>query len=415
MPDDVHQVIEAAVRDAYGRLVAYLASRTRDLASAEDAVSGAVLAALETWPRDGVPTRPTAWLLTAARRRLLDDARHDHVRGAATETLRRAAEDAQARLTTNDVADDFPDDRLRLLFACAHPAIDAAVRTPLMLQAVLGLDAARIGRAMLVSPAAMSQRLVRAKAKILAAGIAFDVPEGPHLRDRLRAVGEAIYAAYASGWDDATGTDVGRRGVAEEAMWLARELVRLMPREPEPRGLLALMLYCESRKAARRAADGRYVPLTEQDVALWDAAMIDEAERALAGAAGMGRPGPFQYEAAIQSVHAERRRTGATNWPAVAALYEALVRMAPTLGALVGRAAAVAEAVGPRAALQRLDEIAPDSVAAYQPYWAVRADVLRRTGRPDDAAGAYGRAVGLTADAAVRQFLLARRETVVSG
>ena len=394
------------MRESYGRLIAYLSARTRDVAGAEDALNEALLAALETWQRDGVPQKPEAWLLTTARRRLIDRARHKQMQVASALTLQLITEEADEATSP----DKFPDERLKLLFVCAHPAIDPGVHTPLMLQSVLGLDAARIAQAFLVSPTTMSQRLVRAKTKIRDAGIPFEVPEDGELPPRLDAVLDAIYAAYGSGWEDAAGADPRRRGLADEAIRLARLLVQQMPREPEARGLLALMLHCEARHPARRAPDGRYVPLSEQDVHCWSKPMIEEAEQALAVAAKQARPGRFQTEAAIQSVHAERAHSGRTDWHAVVSFYEGLVRLVPTLGARIGHAAAIAEVNGPKAGLALLDEIEPTVVAAYQPYWAVRAHLLKKLGHEAEASEAFDRAIGLSEDDAVRQFLLEQRE-----
>jgi predicted RNA polymerase sigma factor len=394
---------EAVARASYGRLVAYLAARWRDVARAEDALADALVAALEAWPRTGVPDSPEAWLMAAARRRLIDGARHADVEAAAAAELRLMAE-TQAEAADATV---FPDERLKLLFVCAHPAIDEAARTPLMLQAVLGLDAARIASAFLVAPATMAQRLVRVKAKIRDARIEFQVPEPRDLPSRLDAVLEAIYAAYGSGWDDVAGADARRQGLAEEAIWLGRLVVRLLPEAPEARGLLALMLYCEARRRARRDVDGRYVPLTRQDVSRWSRPMIDEAEATLASAARAQAAGRFQLEAAIQSAHAQRAVTGRTDWESIALLYAGLLACAPSIGARVGHAAALAEARGPAAALEALDAIAGDTVSAYQPYWALRAHLLKALGRAD-AASAYARAIGLSEDPAVRAFLAAQ-------
>jgi predicted RNA polymerase sigma factor len=403
--DDAHRVVETVARDAYGRLISYLSARSRDVAGAEDALAEAFLAALRTWPCDGVPEKPEAWLLATARHRLIDRARHERIRVEAIQALRRAVEAAEAM----SAASMFPDERLKLLFVCAHPAIDPSMHTPLMLQIVLGLDAATIARAFLVSPATLGQRLVRAKAKIRDAGIAFEVPGGSELPQRLGAVLEAIYAAYGSGWDDVAGADPWRRGLTDEAIWLARVLLARLPEEPEARGLLALMLYCEARRQTRRAGDGGYVPLSEQDTRLWSMPLIEEAERLLAIAAGQQRVGRFQLEAAIQSAHVERARCGRIDWQAIALLYEGLVRAAPTLGALVGRAAALAEASGPDAGFALLDDITPESVQTYQPYWAVRAHLLQRLGRRAEALDAFDRAISLTEDSAIQQFLLRRR------
>jgi RNA polymerase sigma-70 factor (ECF subfamily) len=402
---DARRAVEEVARSSYGRLIAYLSSRSGDVAGAEDALGEALLAALSTWPRDGVPARPEAWLLAAARNRIVDRARHAHVLAEHEEALRRLAADAQEA----EGSERVPDQRLELFFVCAHPAIDAALHTPLMLQAVLGLDAARIAQAFLVSPAAMGQRLVRAKTKIREAGIPFRVPDERELPRRLDAVLEAIYAAYGVGWDETTGADPRARELADEAIWLARVLLQRMPGEPEVRGLLALMLFCEARRAARRASDGRYVPLSEQDPASWSWERIQEAEAELSAAAKADRPGRFQLEAAIQSVHAERHRTGRTDWEAIATFYEHLVRLAPSLGARISQCAALAEARGPAAALALLDGIERAAVSTYQPYWAVRAHLLRRSGREREATEAFERAIGLTEDEAVRRYLLERR------
>jgi RNA polymerase sigma-70 factor (ECF subfamily) len=396
------QAVEAVVRDSYGRLVSFLAARCRDVAAAEDALGEALVAALRAWPRDGVPERPEAWLLTAARRRLIDRARHDRVRAEGAVALRLAAEHAEDAARA---APGFPDERLRLLFVCAHPAIDRDVHTPLMLQTVLGLDAARIARAFVVPPAAMSQRLVRAKTKIRDAGIEFAVPGRAELGPRLQAVLEAVYAAYGTSWDDVAGADARLRGLADEAVWLARVLVRLLPNEPEAHGLLALLLHCEARRGARRGSDGAYVPLSEQDVARWSRPLIDEAEATLGAAAALGRIGRFQLEAAIQSVHAQRARTGRTEWEAIALFYEELVRHTPALGARVGRAAALGNARGAAAGLAALEAMASEPVQAYQPYWAVRAHLLAEAGADGAAREAFGRAVALSDDEAVRAFL----------
>lgn len=399
--------VEQAALESRGRLLAFLACRTRDLAEAEDALADAFHAALRTWPESGVPAKPEAWLLTAARRRLLDQIRHGQVQDAAFPALAAIAREAQSIMTGHA---EFPDDRLKLLFVCAHPAIDAAARTPLMLQTVLGMEAARIASAFLVSPAAMSQRLTRAKTKIREAGIAFEIPEAGQLTARLTSVLEAVYAAYGSGWEDVNGTDQQRGGLTSEAIYLGRLTVRLLPGEPEAEGLMALMLHCEARRAARRSRNGAFVPLSEQDVRLWSVELMEEAERYLAVAAAAKRPGPFQLEAAIQSVHAQRAHSGSTDWEALALLYEGLVRMSPTAGALVGRAAAMARARGAAAGWGLLEAIPASTVAAYQSYWALRAHLLQQLGKMAEAVDAWDRASGLCTDPAVSQFLQGRRD-----
>ncbi len=400
-----HQAIEQAVRDSYGRLLAFLAARSRDVAGAEDALADALKTALETWPRTGVPEKPEAWLLVAARRKQIDAARHTHVQVRAAPHLLAATEEAYQMTETGTI---FPDDRLKLLFVCAHPAIDASARTPMMLQTVLGLDAARIASAFLVRPSAMGQRLSRAKAKIRVSGLRFEVPESKSLPERLDSVLEAIYAAYGSGWDDVAGADPRRKDLSAEAITLGRLLVQLMPQEPESKGLLALMLYCEARRDARRTRDGAYVPLLEQDVTQWSKEMMDEAERWLSEASRRKRFGRFQFEAAIQSAHAQRASTGITDWEAITLLYEGLISLSPTVGARVGHSAAVAEAMGPEAGWTLLQAMSPEEVADYQPYWALAAHLLTRLQRPSEAAVAYRRAIGLCEDAAMRGFLLQR-------
>lgn len=403
--ESTNRAIERVARESYGRLVAYLSSHTRDVASAEDALSDALVKALTSWPRDGVPQIPEAWLLTTARHSFIDLVRHQQVAAASEPTLLLLREESKDMT----LSPDFPDERLKLLFVCAHPAIDPAMHTPLMLQTVLGLDASRIAGAFLVSPKTMGQRLVRAKTKIRDAGIQFEVPQERELPPRLDAVLDAIYAAFGIGWDDMAGTDQRGRGLAEEAIWLARVLLQLMPGQAEVRGLLALMLHCEARRAARRGPDGRYVPLSEQDTKLWSLTLIEEAERHLAEASRRGRAGRFQLEAAIQSVHSERARTGRTEWGAIMFFYEQLIHISPTFGTRTGHAAAIAEAKGPEAGLAALDGIDPNDISTYQPYWAVRAHLLQRLGRTAESRDAFDRAIGLTEDPAVRQFLLQRR------
>lgn len=404
---------ERAARSSYGRLLAMLAVRSRDIAASEDALADAFVAALERWPRDGVPDNPDAWLLTAARRRLLDGQRRLAVRERHVDTIVDTIVDRFVVATNEDIP--AVDDRLRLLFVCAHPAIDPSTRVPLMLQTVLGLDAARIGSAMCVAPKTMGQRLWRAKTKIRDAAIPFELPAATELPGRLDAVLEAIYAAFGAGWDDLAGGDADVGGLADEAIFLARLLTALLPAEAEPRGLLALMLFAEARRAARRTADGRFVPLDQQDAQRWSAALIREAEHMLASAAALGHIGAYQIEAAIQSAHVEGARTGRRDHAAIATLYEGLVRLAPTLGACIGRAAALLPHAGAPTALAALDELAGPRTDEHQPYWAARAHVLAALGRGDEARAAYARAIGLTQDPAVRAFLAARRGEVDQG
>ena len=397
---------EGAARRSYGKLVAFLAARSRDVAAAEDALSAAFESALRDWPAHGVPTTPEAWLLTAARRHLIDAARRRQTHDAAEPDLLLFADLA----TDDDTRRPIPDDRLLLMFACAHPAIEAGVRAPLMLQTILGFDAATIASAFLVAPAAMGQRLVRAKAKIKRAGIPFRRPDHDDLAQRLDAVLEAIYAAYAEGWSDPAGTETRRRNLAEEAIWLGELVATALPDEPEALGLLALMLHAQARRAARRDSRGAYVPLAEQDPAAWDAALIDRAEGLLLRASALGPIGRYQLEAAVQSAHVVRRLTGRADWAAIVQLYDALAALTGSPVVAINRAVALAETRGAAAGLAALDAVGADArLADYQPYWAARAGLLARSGAAEAAHAAYGRAIGLEADPAVRDFLMQRR------
>jgi len=302
------------------------------------------------------------------------------------------------------------------MFACAHPAIDPAIRAPLILQTILGFDAARIASIFLVSPSTMGQRLVRAKARIRETGIPFRIPDRPELPERLDAVLAAIYAAFAEGWADPAGTETRRRELAGEAIWLGRLVASLMPEEPEALGLVSLMLFAEARRAARRDADGGYVPLAEQDVAKWNQDLIGEAEELLLKASVMRRPGRYQVEAAIQSAHVVRRSTGQADWAAIVGLYEILASMIPSPVVAVNRAVALAQAGDADNALAALDELTGDPrLADYQPYWAARAEILVRVGKKAEAVAAYDRAIGLEPDPAVRDFLQRRRAAVKRG
>jgi RNA polymerase sigma-70 factor, ECF subfamily len=406
--DEVAQrAAEAVARRSYGRLVAFLAARTGDVAGAEDALSEAFAAALRDWPAHGVPRSPEAWLSAVARRRMIDAGRRRRRRDAAAPHLLMIADELEAAMQQQAL----PDDRLRLMFACAHPAIDPRDRAPLMLQTILGFDAAAIASGFLVSPAAMSQRLVRAKAKIRQAGIPFRLPEPTDLRLRLEAVLEAIYAVFAEGWSDPAVVEARHGNLAEEGIWLGRLVVSLLPEEPEALGLLALMLHAEARRPARRDRQGDYVPLADQNPAQWDGAAIAEAEALLRRAGNIGIAGRYQLEAAVQSAHAVRRLTGRSDWAAIEQLYEALWALTGSPVVAVNRAVAIAETRGASAGLAALDAVADDPrLRDYQPYWAARAGLLERAGEFDGAGGAYRRAIGLEPDPVVRRFLQRRRD-----
>jgi RNA polymerase sigma-70 factor, ECF subfamily len=397
---DARRVAENAARVSYGRLLALLASRSRDIAAAEDALSAAFEAALKSWPDTGVPRNPDAWLMTAARNRMNNAHRHQQVRSAASADLERqyaALEEAPG---------DFPDERLKLLFVCAHPAVDAAMRTPLMMQTVLGLDAARIANAFLTSPTTMGQRLVRTKGKIRDAGIRFAVPDPEVMPERLVHVLDAIYAAFGQAWGAVPGGDEGAVDLTGEAIFLARLLVSLMPDDPEAKGLLALMLYCEARRDARRSAGGAFIPLDEQDARLWSRDMIVEAEALLTEAAKARTFGRYQTEAAIQSVHVQRPYFGATNYPALRQLYALLVSRHPSLGAYIGYAAVLLKLNDADSALGMLDDLPADRISNHQPYWVMRAHILLALGRTREAGSSADRAISLTEDSALRDYLL---------
>jgi RNA polymerase sigma-70 factor (ECF subfamily) len=403
---EARETAEAVARRSYGKLIAFLAARTGDVAGAEDALSDAFAAALVDWPARGVPDNAEAWLIAVARRKTIDALRRRRSGEGAVEELRMMAQELAAV-----AASDIPDQRLALMFACAHPAIDPGIRAPLILQTVLGFDAATIASAFLISPATMGQRLVRAKNKIRQAAIPFRVPERAELRDRLDAVLAAIYAAFAEGWSDPAGTEIRRRNLAEEGIWLGRLVASLLPDEPEALGLLALMLHAEARRGARRNAHGEYVPLADQDPALWDTPLIEEAEALLFRASAMGAIGRYQLEAAVQSAHVVRRRTGRSDWAAIERLYDALSAITGSPVVAINRAIAVAETHGPAAGLAALDKVADDGrLAEYQPYWAARARLLARADDVAAADAAYQRAIGLESDPAVRRFLQQRRE-----
>lgn len=399
---------ERVARESYGRLVAFLAARTRDVAGAEDALAEAFAAALRMWPTDGVPQNPDAWLLTVARRRQTDSIRRRQTRNAGEEHLKLIADEIEAAAEEDEV---IPDRRLALMFACAHPAIERGMRAPLILQTILGLTAIDIASAFLIPPATMGQRLVRAKTRIKDAGIPFGIPDKETLPERLDAVLDAIYAAYTKGWKE-----LGDPELADEAIWLARLVVSLMPDQPEAKGMLALMLYTASRNAARRDPAGDYVPLEAQDTGLWDTEMIGLAEALLRDANTGGPSGRYQLEAAIQSAHAARRLNGTETWPAIVALYGHLERLTKSPVVTLNRAAALAEVEGPDAALKALDTIADDRrMADYQPYWAARGHLLARACRKQEAHEALTVALGLTTDAAVRHYLQGRIAALQDG
>jgi RNA polymerase sigma-70 factor (ECF subfamily) len=391
-----HLVAERAAREHYSRLLAVLAAQFRDVSAAEDALSESLVAALTQWPRSGVPDNPAAWLLTVARRRLADAHRR-------RETARTALERTAWEQPSGTQKTGMNDQRLQLLLACAHPAIDESVRAPLMLQVVFGLDAATVATTFLTSATAMAQRLVRAKQKIRDARIPFRIPDWEEFPARLACVLTAIYALFAH---DGFAPQGGKDQLAQEAIWLGHLVVALSNRDPEALGLLALMLYVESRREARRDREGRYVPLSRQSTARWDRGLIARAETLLHEAAAKDTPARFQLEAAIQSAHASRMHTGTTDWPAILRLYDGLIALAPTLVVATNRSLAVLQVGGPQDALAALDCISSDRpLDDYQPYWAARAHILMQCDRQSEAGTCYARAIELQNDPAAAEFL----------
>jgi RNA polymerase sigma-70 factor (ECF subfamily) len=411
MSGEARQAAERLARDRYGRLLSILAASSRDISAAEDALADALAAALSDWPAGGVPRSPEAWLLAVARRRLIDGARRRQSADAALEQL---AWLTQGPAEPTDAG--FPDARLKLLFVCAHPAIAPEIRAPLMLQAVLGFSAEEIAPLFLLPPATLSQRLVRAKRKLREAGAAFRVPEEDELPERLGAVLEAIYALFTQGWSLPFDDRERRAALASDALWLARLTAGLTGERPEALGLLALILHAWARDGARRDAQGRYVPLAEQDPGLWDHTLIDEAETIIRRVAARATAERFQIEAAIQSAHAERRLTGVTDWPAILRLHDVLAAITGSPAAAVNRCVAMAEVDGPGGARRELEALGDDPrLATYQPYWAALAELRRRTADLDGAAHAYDRAIALQPDPAMRQFLVLKRASMILG
>ena len=400
-------------RESYGRLVAWLAYQWRDVAAAEDALGEALIKALEHWPTRGVPDNPDAWLLAVARRELLQIARHQRLHESPEVQTLLAVE------PTHETPLAVPDERLKLLFVCAHPAIDAAIRPALMLQTVLGLDASVIAQTMLTSPTAMAQRLVRAKQKIRDAGLRFEEPEADELPDRLHAVLEAIYAAYGLGWDAVEAGDAGHAaidGLRDEALFLGDLVCQLLPDAPEAMGLLALMQFCDARNAARFSSDGEFVPLHAQDVTLWNRNAIERADVLLWRAAQRRAPGPFQLEAAIQSAHCQRLFTNETPWHAVVQLYQQLLDCAPSVGAQVAQAVAWAQTGDVEKARELLVDLSLEHharLASYQPYWVAKAHAESLAGLREAAAQSLDRAIGLTSAPAIRSYLLKKRAAMV--
>ncbi|ORM34364.1 DUF6596 domain-containing protein [Williamsia sp. 1135] len=392
-----------AARTSYGRLLALLAAADGDVPAAEDALSDAFERALTRWPVDGTPDNPDGWILTVARNR-----QRDRWKSASHRTSVEIDPDRDcgAHLDAID-PDAIPDRRLALMLVCAHPAINPAVHTPLMLNTVLGFTAEQIGRAFAIPSKTLAARLVRAKRRIKDARIPFRIPDRDVLPGRMPAVLEAVYGAHAIDWHS-SGTEV-RESLTTESSYLAQTLVDVAPGDAEALGLAALIWLSNARLPARFDTVGNLVPLPEQDVALWDGALIDRGIELLRAAHPLGDLGRYQLEAAMQAVHVARRDTGTTDWPTLRDLHQTLDAVAPSLGGTVAFAVVTAEIDGPAAGLELLDAIGDES-AHFQPAWSARAHLLDRLGRREDAITAFDKAISLTTDPAERGHLVARRE-----
>ncbi|WP_336857450.1 RNA polymerase sigma factor [Sinomonas albida] len=404
LPDPADSVA-AVFREEYGRAVSVVLRTTRDLGLAEEAVQEAFAAAAEHWPAEGLPEQPGAWIITTARRRAVDRFRRDAARGE------KEAQAALVRTEAEPEPDVFGDDRLKLLFACCHPALSMPARVALALRVLGGLTTAQIASAFLVPEATMGQRISRAKAKIRDAAIPYRVPSATELPERLSGVLAVVYLIYNEGYSAGLGAPAERSGLCAEALRLARTASRLLPEEPEAAGLLALLVLSESRRPARSGAGGSLIPLGSQDRALWVPELIAEGLAIVRRCLKLGRLGPYQLQAAIQAVHSVASSADQTDWGRIVRLYDLLLAAAPSPIVRLNRAVAVAEVEGPGAALVLIDAL---GLRGYHVYHAVRADLLRRLGRVDEAADEYSEAARLAPSVGERTLLEARRRALGS-
>jgi RNA polymerase sigma-70 factor (ECF subfamily) len=388
--------IAQVFRREYGRAVAVLVRSLGDIGFAEEAVQDAFAAALAHWPESGIPPAPAGWIITTARNRAIDRLRRERTRDARHAAAVELAEPADEG--DHDVADE----RLRLMFTCCHPALAAEAQVALTLKLLGGLTTAEIARAFLVPEATMAQRLSRAKAKIRDAGIPYRVPEIPELRERLAAVLAVVYLVFNEGYGAAQGDELLRVELTDEALRLGRLLHELLPGEPEVAGLLALMLLIDARRAARTDESGAFVRLGEQERARWNRELIAEGQALLRECLARNDPGPYQLQAAINAVHSDAREPAATDWRQILALYDQWMTLAPGALVALNRAVAVAQVEGAELALRLVDEL---DLPRYHPFHAVRADLLHRLGRNDEATAAYQAALGLCGNAREREFL----------